>query len=140
MLFATKFRTPAAAAAAARVLKTRGMPQSLQRVSCSTSVGPHPRAAVAGVAGHTKPAPSCEYGWRLSLALAAVAAVATAAATTSFAGDDDNSNNRAARNSAATASAVGSDKSSLSVEETRAFVAALGEAVGKEHVSTDEGE
>ncbi|CAM9913382.1 unnamed protein product [Pylaiella littoralis] len=163
---ARKMITPAAAATAAaaatsrgaRMAKTRGVLQycrsttPVRHVSCSTTsfLRPvHPAAATASatataVADHTKPPPR---GWSLSLALAATATVAAtaAAATTSFAGDENSRNsNRVAscRSSAASSThAVARDMPSLSVEVTRkAFVAALGEAVGEEHVSTDQGD
>jgi len=124
-------------------MKTRGALQGRQYMCSSTSGGSNAALAPFPLAYRTKSSSSGERAWRLRLALATATSAAAAAAAASFAGDG--SGGRPAVNAAA-ATALrggvegGGDISSWSAEETSAFVAALREAVGEEHVSTDEGE
>lgn len=123
-------RCRAAACGGARVLKPRSMLQSRRLSPSTTSKSQHQgapaaQAKVDRVAYQARPVVSGERVRRLTLALVSATAIAAGL------GLADGSSSRPA--------AV-SGMSSWSAQETAAFLATLGEAVGEEHVSTDEGE
>lgn len=126
-------RCRAAAYGGAGLLKPRSMLQQSRKLSRSTPSrnqhqqgAPGAQAKAAEATHQTKPPIiSAERVGKLTLAFVS-AYVITSALNFS----DDNSSR----------AATAGDMSSWSAPEAAAFLAALGEAVGKEHVSTDEGE
>lgn len=122
ILLKTRKLSPSTAAAARRSHQHQGAPGGAQ-----------PKKATAA-AHQSKPTVSAERAGKLSLSVASACVIAAAAAAASSLFNDSGS-----RRVAATAAAAG-DMSSWSAQQTAAFLAALGEAVGEEHVSTDEGE
>lgn len=128
MLLAGRCR--AAVCGGARVLKpwsmlqSRNLPRSTASRRSQHQGASGAQAKFAEVAQQANPAVSAERAGKLTLALVSACAIAAASSLL-----DDNSPTRAA-----------SDMSAWSAQETAAFLASLGEAVGEEHVSTDEGE
>lgn len=143
MILATRCSRATAAVASRRAgaLKTRRVSASTRSSSNLPHRGPACVVGTAALADRAEPIASRNHGWQAALALAAATAAATAGAAASY-GRDNNSSRRTASNAAAALKQGGNsnDVSSWSVEETKTFIAALGEAVGQEHVSTDEDE
>lgn len=87
---------------------------------------------MADTTHQAKPVAFAERAKKLTVIVASACGIATAL---SFCGD-----NMSATAATAAPAPAGGDMSAWSAQETAAFLAALGEAVGEEHVSTDEGE